>query len=220
MIDGSSVNVIPASSGVSSSAERNGRSWTSRPIPWPIRWRKCSPSPASSIGPRQAAFDLARERARPAGGASRLGGGEHHVVRVQQLGARLARDDRAAEVGAVAVDDAAEVEEDGRVGGQRVARPSPSPESRLSASKPVKMCVANEGVSDPARRSWSSTSSRSSAIVTPGTTCGATAAIACSTVRHARPIAVELLVGLHAPELVDERRAGSEPLEAEDRGRG
>ena len=54
---------------------------------------------------------------------------------------------------------------------------------------PVKTCVANDGVREPASRSWSSTSSRSSAIVTPGTTCGVTAAIACSTVRHARPIA-------------------------------
>ncbi len=54
---------------------------------------------------------------------------------------------------------------------------------------PVKMCVANDGVREPASRSWSSTSSRSSAIVTPGTTRGVTAAIACSTVRHARPIA-------------------------------
>ena len=42
-IDGSSVNVIPASSGVSSSTERNGRSCTSSPIPCPIRWRKPSP---------------------------------------------------------------------------------------------------------------------------------------------------------------------------------
>ena len=71
--------------------------------------------------PTAGGVHLAGERARPAGRASRLGRGEHHVVRVQQLGARLARDDRPAEVGAVAVDDAAEVEEHGRVGGQRVA---------------------------------------------------------------------------------------------------
>ena len=51
------------------------------------------------------------------------------------------------------------------------------------------MCVANDGVDEPASRSWSSTSSRSSAIVTPGWTRDVTASIACSTVRHARPIA-------------------------------
>ena len=55
-MEGSSVNVMPASSGVSSSTERKGCSCTSSPIPCPIRWRKPSPRPAASIGPRQAAF--------------------------------------------------------------------------------------------------------------------------------------------------------------------
>ena len=64
--------------------------------------------------------DLARERARPARGASRLGRGEHHVVGVDELRARLAGDHRAPEVRAVAVDDAAEVEQHSRIGRQRV----------------------------------------------------------------------------------------------------
>jgi len=51
------------------------------------------------------------------------------------------------------------------------------------------MWVANDGVSDPAARICASTSSRSSAMVTPGRTRGVTAAIAASTVRHARAIA-------------------------------
>ena len=41
--DGSIVNVIPASSGVSSSSLMNGYSWTSRPMQWPVRWRNQSP---------------------------------------------------------------------------------------------------------------------------------------------------------------------------------
>ena len=51
------------------------------------------------------------------------------------------------------------------------------------------MCVAKEGVMEPAARSCCSTSSTSSAMLTPGWTRGATASIVRSTVRQARPIA-------------------------------
>ena len=101
-IDGSSVKVIPASSGVSSSTERNGRSCTSSPIPWPIRWRKPSPSPAASIGARQAALTSRASApglaaARPASCAS--SSTRRHLLVV---GRRLAAGNGAAEVGAVA----------------------------------------------------------------------------------------------------------------------
>ena len=51
------------------------------------------------------------------------------------------------------------------------------------------MWVVNEGQREPARRSSCSTASTSSAIVTPGTTSGAVAAMVFSTVTIARPIA-------------------------------
>ena len=50
------VKVIPTSSGVSSSSEMNGFSWTSSPMQWPVRWRNQSPRPASTITWRVAAL--------------------------------------------------------------------------------------------------------------------------------------------------------------------
>ena len=88
----------------------NGRSCTSIPMQWPIRWRKCSPRPASSIGRRQAAFTSRAGVPGLRGGASGFLGGEHDLVGLEVVVRRLAAVDRAAEVGAVAVDDAAEVE--------------------------------------------------------------------------------------------------------------
>ena len=71
--------------------------------------------------------------------------------------------------------------------------PDREPEVRspgsVPAYVPVKTCVGNDGVKEPARRSSSSISSRSSSIVTPGTTRGATASIVRVTVPHARVIA-------------------------------
>ena len=51
------------------------------------------------------------------------------------------------------------------------------------------MCVVNDGQREPAARSSCSTASARPAIVAPGTTSGVTAAMACSTVAIARPIA-------------------------------
>src|ERR1700674_1313780 len=117
MMDGSSVNVIPVRSGVSSSVEMNGRSCTSMPIPWPILWRKCSPSPASSIGLRHAALTSRATVPAAAGGraaprAPRILRREHPPVDLDVVGRRLAAIDRSTEVGAVAVHDAAKVEHD------------------------------------------------------------------------------------------------------------
>ena len=78
------------------------------------------------------------------------------------------------------------------------------------------MCVVKEVVRDPAARSSCSTASASSAIVTPGTTSGATAAIACSTVRIARPIASSSSDVFTRRRLVHERRAGAQAVEPED----
>ena len=139
-IDGSSVNVMPASSGVSSSTERNGRSWTSSPIPWPIRWRKPAPSPAASIGARQAAFT---SRASAPGRAACTAGllrREHRRARLLVARRRLAADERAAEVGAVALDDGAEVEEHGLAVARAARAAVASPESSRRAPQ-VKMCV-------------------------------------------------------------------------------
>ena len=121
-IDGSSVKVMPASSGVSSSTERNGRSWTSSPIPCPIRWRKPAPSPAASIGARQAAFTsrASAPGARPP--PSRPPAPRASSRAPPRSRGRLAAEEGAPEVGAVAVDHGAEVEEDCLAVAERLER--------------------------------------------------------------------------------------------------
>ena len=61
--------------------------------------------------------------------------------------------------------------------------------SKSSLPSPVKLWVANDGQREPAANSSCSTASVSSAMLTPGSTSGATAAIVVSTVVIARPIA-------------------------------
>ena len=153
-----------------------------------MRWRKCSPRPASSIGARQAAFTSrarapGRHAAPPASNAASItsyastkpsGGSPATTVRPKSEQYPSTTPPKSKRTGVPSGSGSCAVE---------------VPESRLVGSMPVKMCVENDGVGEPARRSCASTSSRSSAMVTPGCTRGVTAAIACSTVRHARPIA-------------------------------
>src|SRR3978361_2150549 len=71
-------------------------------MPWPMRWRKNGPKPASSIGLRQAALSGARVAPAPAAGASVPLAREHRREGLGVARRRLAADDRAAEVGRVA----------------------------------------------------------------------------------------------------------------------
>ena len=86
-------------------------------MPWPVRWMNCSPYPASVITCAGGPVDLLAGDAGP----DRLDAGllrlPHDLVHLADLGGRLADADRAGGVRAVAVHQAAEVEDD------RVARP-------------------------------------------------------------------------------------------------
>ena len=86
MIDGSSVKVIPASSRVSSSGgeERTLVDVEADPVAHPVA--EVLSQSRLLDGAAAGGVDLPRERARPASGASRLGGGEHHVVRAREGG--------------------------------------------------------------------------------------------------------------------------------------
>ena len=77
------------------------------------------------------------------------------------------------------------------------------------------MWVANDGQREPAASSSCSTASASSAIVTPGTTSGADGGHRRLDRRDRAAHRGELLVGLRPAELVDEARAGPQPLEAD-----
>ena len=88
-------------------------------------------------------------------------------------------------------------------------------ESKSSASRPVKMCVVNEGQREPARLSACSTASTRPAIVAPGDDEG-------RDILHRlfgggdRPSHRCELVGLfHPAELVHERRPGPQPVETD-----
>ena len=89
-----------------------GGSWVVTPMPWPVRWMKYSPYPASAITARAARSTS--WQAAPGRTASKPGllGRAHHVVDALLLGAGLADVDGTGGVGAVAVLEAAEVEDD------------------------------------------------------------------------------------------------------------
>ena len=118
------------------------------PIPWPMR---CLKSASVAGRPRSAAagaVHLARGHARPERGPAGLLRREDELVRVADLGFRLADAHGAAEVRAVAVDDRAEVEHDdvALLDGRRCGSPPPSSCRRRSS---VKTCVVNEGTREP-----------------------------------------------------------------------
>src|ERR1700735_5372757 len=107
---------MPTSSGVWSSSEINGRSWTSRPMQWPVRCRNHSPRPASTITSRVGGGpgDTGSPRAHgPDTGSLFL---HDHVVDMAKVIGGPAHLHRPAEVGAVAVDHRGEIERNGEPG--------------------------------------------------------------------------------------------------------
>ncbi len=166
---------------------------------------------------RAAAGSVHLARRRPGGrsGASRLLGGEHDLVDLAVLGARLAAVDRAAEVRAIAVDDAAEVEHHRGAGGDAAAC---GPRARVE----VVVVEAREDVRGERRTARA----RGAQLVLDGL----------DEVEHRdagnhkrchplhRPLdgrdrathRLELLVRLHPAELVDDARPGAQAVEADD----
>ena len=215
-IDGSSVNVIPASSGVSSSTERNGRSCTSSPIPWPIRWRKPSPSPAASIGARQAALTSrasapGRAAARPASCAS--SSTTPDPPRTPPAARRRQRCGRSRS----SSHSRRRRSRRGRPRRRGARRACPAPPESSRRSPQVKMCVGKEGQREPRTSSSCSTRSTSVRHRDAGDDVrrhrGHRLARDQARLRHQ----LELGVRLHAPQLVDERRALLEPGVGDDR---
>ena len=109
---GSTEKHIPGTSGCSSPSIMYGGSCVVMPMPWPVRWMNCSPYPASVITCR-AARSISWQ-ATP--GPDRLDAGllrlPDDLVHLADLGGRLADAHGAAGVRAVAVHQAAEVEDD------------------------------------------------------------------------------------------------------------
>ena len=98
-----------------------GGSCTSRPIPWPVRWMKRSPRPASSMmrrATRSISWAATPGRDRLAGGHLRLA---HRLVHPLEPRRRLAHDDRPRRVAEVAAELAAEVHHDGVAGHDRAS---------------------------------------------------------------------------------------------------
>ena len=184
---------------------------------WPMRWRKCSPRPASSIGRRHAALTSRAGVPGLRGGAPGLLGGEHHLVGLEVVGRRLAAVDRAAEVGGVAVDDAAEVEHD-----RGSLRDRPPRGGRLR----VEVVLAEPG-EDVRRERRAARAGEAQLVLDRLGELGH---------RHAghderrrrghrlldrgdrAPHRVELLGGLDPAQLVHEPRAGAQAVGAEDPG--
>ena len=88
-----------------------GGSWVVTPMPWPVRWMKYSPYPASVITCAGHPVDLLARDTRPDRLERGLLGRADDLVDLALLVRRLADVHRAGGVGAVAVLEAAEVED-------------------------------------------------------------------------------------------------------------
>ena len=132
---GSTVTTLPASRSLRDSCARRGSSWTTRPMPCPRPWPNASPKPAASIRSRAAESTPGpdapgRTASSPASWASR----QTSYARFSSSGKASGREGPRA-VGAVAVDDAARVDEHRLAGldrGDRRARCAAWPRSGLT----------------------------------------------------------------------------------------
>ena len=109
---GSTVTTEPGSNVSRALAATRGASWISRPTPWPVPCTNASAQPAAAITSRHARSTAAQS----APGAHRLASRPlalaHDVPHAARVGAGIADAHRARHVGAVAVDDATEVDDD------------------------------------------------------------------------------------------------------------
>src|SRR3954453_10594506 len=108
---------MPGTRRCSSPSIMYGGSWVVTPMPCPVRWMKYSPYPASVMTARAARSTSWQAApgptaAPPACRDARFLGSAHDVVHSALLEVRFADVDRAGGVGAVAVLEAAEVEDD------------------------------------------------------------------------------------------------------------
>ena len=158
-------------------------------MPWPMRWRKNGPSPASSIGARQAALTSLQRApgtaaARPASCAR-----EHRRVGLGVAGRRLARRRSCGRSRSSSPRRAPPRSRTSRPRPRAIgSRPVGVCESWLSGYPYEKRCVGKDGVREPRSRISCSTASASSDMLTPGCTSGVTAAIVPSTILQAAVI--------------------------------